>query len=86
MSPDQIKKAFDKVDEGIAALQAFSVLMIDGRHSQTEMQEIGQVIAFMQSAISDRVDLVREAFDRDVLPFYRDFQQAKIALRGKVTA
>ncbi|MCY1297028.1 hypothetical protein D9M70_464500 [compost metagenome] len=57
------------------------MLLLDGRHTQTEMQEIGQLTAFMESALRDRVDVVLDAFQRDVLPFYRDFQQAREAMR-----
>ncbi|MBY4945071.1 hypothetical protein K6V92_00335 [Cupriavidus respiraculi] len=86
MKPDALKDAFTSVGEGLAALSSLSVLLCDARHSQTQLQEVGQVLAFFGSSLEQRVEIIEQAFMRDVLPFYRDFQSAQEAIRGKVKA
>lgn len=82
MKPDAIKRQVEAVSGAVAGLNSFGMLMLDGRHNQTEMQEVGQLVCVMAEAIQARLEVLQEVFAKDVLPFYKDFEQAREAMRA----
>ncbi|WP_428853241.1 hypothetical protein [Imbroritus primus] len=86
MKPDQIVADIEAVYFGVSAIETFSRLLTDAGHAQMPAQDVGMVLDYMAQSLCARMDAVNIVFRDSVLPFYRDFQSAKEAMRGSVKA
>lgn len=80
---DDLVTRLERVYEAIGSLESVARLLSDGRvvgATPVDAVDVSNVVTVLAETISDRLDLVNgEVWDK-VLPFYRDFLQAKEAM------
>ncbi|WP_407510230.1 hypothetical protein [Ralstonia sp. GP101] len=80
---DDLVTRLERVYEAIGSLESVARLLSDGRvvgATPVDAVDVSNVVTVLAETISDRLDLVNGEVRDKVLPFYRDFLQAKEAM------